>query len=154
MSVFKPRHTPRQHRLRNATRLHESNYLKLQIVIPGIRNIREKLSFHSEDRSELSIDVVEKSKYTTTFLLHLRQHEKQHWLPALEMKIRIYHDANVAEVLAFQDHHRLNARYEYPNARMYHRNEKWQLNHFLGDWLDYCLGRRCTFRDTIEPVDV
>ncbi len=154
MPRFRPQVAPKNHRLRNATRLHEANFIKLQRVIPSIRSITERLSYRGKNESTLSVDVLEKSKYTTTFLLLLQQHDQQCWLPALRMKIRIYHDANVAEVLSFQNHHRLHSRYDYPNPQMYHRNEKWQLNSFLGDWLDFCLRNNFTFKDRIQPIDV
>ena len=154
MPLSRPHPVKRNYRLRNATHLHETNFLKLQRVIPGIRDITKRLSYHGRDNSTLSVDVLNKSKYTTTFLLVLRQHNSQSWLSNLQMKVRIYHDANVAEVLSFQNHHRLDSRYEYPNPQMYHRNEKWQINGFLGDWLDYCLRNSFTFKDKTLPIDV
>jgi uncharacterized protein YqiB (DUF1249 family) len=33
----------------------------------------------------------------------------------------------------------LRPRYEYPNQSMYHSDEKYQLNCFLGEWLNLCL---------------
>jgi len=54
-------------------------------------------------------------------------------------------------VLAFQQHQRLAVRYPYPNPRMYHRNEKWQTDMFLSEWLDNCLRTRSTFQDEVEP---
>lgn len=154
MPLFNPRPAKQHYRLRNATRLHETNFLKLQRVIPSIRDISKQLSYHGKDNSTLSIDVVDRSKYTTTFLLELQQHNSQSWLSNLQMKVRIYHDANVAEVLSFQNRHRLDSRYEYPNPQMYHRNEKWQINDFLGDWLDHCLRNNFIFTEKILPIDV
>jgi len=153
MPHFPSRPAMRKLRLRNATRLHESNFCKLQLVIPGVREISAPLCLQGRGDTRLSVEVLDKSKYTTTLSLHLQQFAGSAWLPALHMKVRTYHDAGVAEVLAFQGHHRLDSRYEYPNPRMYHRDEKWQLNHFLGDWLDHCLRDRCIFRDAIEPLD-
>lgn len=140
----------RKRRLRNATHLHESNFAKLQRVIPGIRDVSSPLHLQGHDETRLIIEILEKSKFTTTFSLQLQQYEGNHWLPALHMKVRSYHDAHVTEVLAFQGHHRLDSRYDYPNPKMYQRDEKWQLNRFLSDWLDHCLRRRCIFQNDVQ----
>lgn len=154
MPPFAPRPSLRRPPPHNATRLHETNFTKLQLVIPGIRDIAGPICLQGDDESRLSLEILEKSRYTTTFSLRLRLHQAHRWLPVLQMKVRTYHDARVAEVLAFEDHHHLQARYEYPNPRMYHRDEKRQLNHFLGDWLDHCLRTRCIFHHRPQPLDV
>ncbi len=55
-----------------------------------------------------------------------------------KITVCMYHDANMAEVIAWKNHKRLRARYEYPNKHMYQQDEKAQLNKFLGDWLMLC----------------
>jgi len=55
-----------------------------------------------------------------------------------KITVCMYHDANMAEVIAWKNHKRLRARYEYPNKHMYQQDEKAQLNQFLGDWLTLC----------------
>ncbi|MGH1439323.1 MAG: DUF1249 domain-containing protein [Cellvibrionaceae bacterium] len=54
-------------------------------------------------------------------------------------EVRLYHDASVAEVIAWEGNRRFKARHEYPNPRMYHSDEKAQLNRFLGELLELCL---------------
>ena len=66
------------------------------------------------------------------------------------LNVRIYHDACVAEVMGYQKHRHFTSRYDYPNPDMFHKNEKQQLNKFLGEWLDHCLRNRCIFIDNIE----
>ena len=139
--------------LRNATALHEANFAKLARVIPGLRDLQGHIFLSGPNESKLELRILETSKYTKTFSLHLnlsntKQSVAQPWVSDLQMKIRIYYDASVTEVLAFQKQHRLNARYTYPNHKMYQRNEKWQTNQFLGEWLDYCLQKRCYFHES------
>lgn len=129
----------------NATPLHEANFAKLARIVPGLHNLQDHACVHGPNNSQLEIRVLETSKYTKTFSLHLSQDRTQPLLSTLQMKIRNYYDASVTEVLAFQKHHRLDARYKYPNPNMYHANEKWQTNQFLGEWLDHCLRTRCIF---------
>ena len=55
------------------------------------------------------------------------------------MRIQLYHDAKSAEVVAYQHQSRFHGAYEYPNKRMRARDEKEQLNRFLGEYLSLCL---------------
>lgn len=162
-------------KLRNATTLHEANFRKLSRVVPDLReheyatclnveysvclNAEDSVCLDAEDSAgakaqgapRLSLRILEMSKYTKTFSLHLQQYLNQPWLPGLHIKVRNYYDAGVTEVLAFQHHHRLDARYVYPNPSMHQRNEKWQSNHFLGEWLDHCIRTRCVFHQSSNP---
>ena len=62
-------------------------------------------------------------------------------MPALtpQLTVRVYHDAQLAEVVEFAPFRRAQPRYDYPNPRMHQPNEKSQWNHFLGEWLSHCL---------------
>ncbi len=137
----------------NATALHEANFRKLARVVPDLGELETSITVHGSHGTRLSLHILEISKYTKTFSLHLQRDDQQPWLPGLDMKIRNYYDANVTEVLAFQRWHRLDARYDYPNPHMHQRNEKWQINQFLGEWLDHCLRSGCIFHAAAEPVD-
>jgi len=137
----------------NATLLHEANFRKLARVIPDLSGLETATTVQNANGMQLSLHILETSKYTKTLSLHLQHPVEQPWLPDLHMKIRNYYDAGVTEVLAFQHKHRLNARYDYPNRDMFQRNEKWQINQFLGEWLDHCLRTGCTFHATTESLD-
>ena len=63
----------------------------------------------------------------------------QLWSSSADFSLRIYHDARMAEVVSFNRHRNLRVSYDYPNQRMYQRDEKTQLNLFLGEWLSHCL---------------
>jgi uncharacterized protein YqiB (DUF1249 family) len=143
----------RKRTLRNSTRLHERNFDKLSRVIPGLAHLPHSARLQADKDNRLELEVLEKSRYTTTFSLQLQHHQSHQWLPSMQMKIRAYHDAGVAEVLAFQRFHRVEARYEYPNPQMHQTNEKWQFNDFLSDWLDYCLRNNCLFRKETVSLD-
>ena len=86
------------------------------------------------------IQVIERSPYTTT--LSWRQIPLIHsspWLSSPKLTVRLYEDAKLAEVLAWENHRRLRPRYDYPNKAMYLADEKRQLNRFLAEWLSLCL---------------
>lgn len=84
--------------------------------------------------------IIERSPYTTTLeLSRTAIDESSNWLKMPKLTLRVYHDAKLAEVLAWEGHKRLRPRYEYPNQSMYQSDEKYQLNCFLGEWLTLCL---------------
>ncbi len=62
---------------------------------------------------------------------------------------RLYHDAKMAEVVAWDNHRHWQGVYSYPNRKMYHRDERMALNRFLGEWLAHC--GRCAV-PTSDPV--
>jgi uncharacterized protein YqiB (DUF1249 family) len=125
----------------------ERNYLKLMKLMPGFDeqdDYRYDIKSEHGDLGGLSIKVTERFKFTSTVevsqLLDLGE-----WLPAPTMLVRIYHDARMAEVTAFQNKRRFQGVYDYPNDDMHHRDEKAQLNSFLGQWLNYCFEHGCHF---------
>ena len=84
--------------------------------------------------------VTERSPYTTTLQFNqtlVATHSN--WLQLPRLTVRMYHDAKLAEVLAWEGHRRLRPRYEYPNQAMYQSDEKLQVNQFLGEWLKISL---------------
>lgn len=84
--------------------------------------------------------ILERSPYTTTLeLSRTCVGVSSEWLAMPKLTLRMYHDAKLAEVLAWEGHKRLRPRYEYPNQSMYQSDEKYQLNRFLGEWLNLCL---------------
>lgn len=125
----------------------EANYLRFLRLLPTLDEASEwsfAMEMPTEELSKVVISVVERSRYTTT--VDLTQASHMDWVPEPSITVRLYHDARVAEVLSYQKNHRIKQSYEYPNKKMYHRNEKAQLNAFLGEWLDSCLKSGCALR--------
>ncbi|MFC3153109.1 DUF1249 domain-containing protein [Litoribrevibacter euphylliae] len=123
----------------------ERNYLKLMKLMPSFDEqdvYRYELHSEQGELGGLQIKVAERFKYTATVevtqLVDLGE-----WLPAPTMLVRIYHDARMAEVIAYQNKRRFKGTYEYPNDDMHHKDEKCQLNRFLGQWLNYCMDHGC-----------
>lgn len=143
----------KKRQLRNSTALHEANFAKLSRVFPGLRNLQGKITGRGPNNSQVEVQILENCKYTHTISLKLNQSSVHALLPTLHLKIRVYYDANVTEVLAFQRHHRIKPRYNYPNPEMYQCDEKWQTNQFLGEWLDHCLRARYVFQNDNVLLD-
>ena len=55
------------------------------------------------------------------------------------MSIRLYHDAQMAEVISSQGIFQVKPRYDYPNKKMHQQDDKQQINQFLNEWLHLCL---------------
>lgn len=123
----------------------EANYDRLMKLIPRMPAVGEAVASSVDGMTDLHLEVVERSRYTTTISLtqYLRSEDKL--LPDPYMRIRLYHDAKVAEVLAYQNHAHFKHRYPYPNPRMHQRCEKRMLNQFLGEWLAHCIARGYRF---------
>lgn len=135
-------------------RLHalcEANYARLLRLFPDYEqgNTRE----FSVGTARVRLEVLERSRYTTFFRLH-QSHAEDRWLGHLVVDVRAYHDAGMLEVGAFQSHRQIQARYNYPNSRMFQQDEKLQQNQFLADWLEHCQanGRASTPAGFSRPV--
>ncbi|MDK1289216.1 DUF1249 domain-containing protein [Pseudoalteromonas sp. B95] len=114
----------------------ERNYLRALKVLPEEKvGARRQIKIGSMDFF-ISIDNVE--KYTTDIKI-TQQHSLSSHLGQFELAVRLYHDAKVAEVYQHNYHQRVKPSYRYPNPSMHHKDEKYQLNAFLGDWLLACV---------------
>ncbi len=95
--------------------------------------------------AKVRISVVEVFRYTSTLEI-VQLNRVSPWVNPPGIMIRLYHDAVTAEAVLYQGHKAFFAKYATPNSRMYHRDEKRQINEFLGEWLSLCIqaGRSLT----------
>ncbi|MGD8170934.1 DUF1249 family protein [Vibrio sp. TRT 21S02] len=117
-------------------RVYETNYAKLNALLPSSPSVGDVRCYQAASMS-YQIEVGEVTKYTT--LVDICQSDDVPVFPLPKMSVRLYHDARVAEVCSSEHLKRVKARYDYPNTQMVQRDEKAQLNRFLGDWLSFCL---------------
>jgi len=128
----------------------ERNYQRLAQLAPGLAH--GAVPAPAPARSlrgvggMVSLRVLERGPYTT--LVELSESGPVAWLPGPRMRIRVSHDARVAEVVSYQGETRFGPRYPhpYPNRGMIRRDEKLQLNRLLGEWLRLCLARGYRFQ--------
>ena len=125
--------------LYTALGLYEENFSKLMLLLEGLEGIDGSAVLTAEGMPPLRLTLVERSAYTATLTLDQSLGGQRNFIRALHMKIRIYLDAQVAEVLAYQQATRLEAFYPYPNPHMFQPYEKRRVNQFLGEWLTCCL---------------
>lgn len=126
------------------------NYAFIQRLLPQIRSENEWLFILPADE-QISFSVTERGPYTTT--LAVCQHAG-HWWSSAQCQVRVYHDAQMAEVVSFQGQRRIKPINEYPNPAMHQVDEKAQLNRFLGEWLSHCLRHGHPERQLPTELDV
>ncbi|EKO3792705.1 DUF1249 family protein [Vibrio metschnikovii] len=122
--------------LADLMRTYETNYAKLNALLPKPASVGEVRCYQAADLI-YQLQVLEVTKYTT--LVEICQGDDISTFSLPVMSVRLYHDARVAEVCASDQLTRIAARYEYPNHKMVQKDEKAQINRFLGDWLTFCL---------------
>lgn len=128
----------------------ESNYHKLLMLIPDLLTFKATAIGHAPNNTKLHVKVIESTPYTMTVeLSHCFNINLDEFLePAV--KIRIYLDAQLAEVLS--DHVRASVAHVFKNPGLSREimNYKWRLNYFLQKWLDHILKKDYQFTDEGE----
>jgi uncharacterized protein YqiB (DUF1249 family) len=128
----------------------ESNYQKLLKLIPELLTLKETAIGLAPNNTTLHITVIESTPYTMTVeLSHCFNRNPDEFLePAV--KIRIYLDAQLAEVLS--DHARASVAQVFKNPGLSREimNYKWRLNYFLQKWLDHCLKKDYCFSKSVD----
>lgn len=152
-SLAIPRHKSRRHKvdLAGLQALCAANYAAILRLLPQLRGeqagcfVIDALGGH-----EVSVSIRERGPYTT--LIDIEQEGGAvSAASSPRFQVRVYHDARMAEVTVCHGHRHIRPSYEYPNARMYQRNEKYQINQFFGEWLSLCLatGRAVSGSDAL-----
>ncbi|TCI04905.1 DUF1249 domain-containing protein [Corallincola luteus] len=114
----------------------EHNYASLRFLLVRLDSAGDTLFWALDTHTQVSMQLVEETKYTSTILLEQHRAGAAAFLLP-QMTVRLYHDARVAEVLTSQQISRLKPRYDYPNKKMHHKDEKIQVNQFLAEWLQH-----------------
>ena len=137
MSVFEMRKQQQ-----DLARLHEEcelNYLRLHQIIPDSLALGASYSLHYQDRprSGIRFEIIEVTKYTCTLLM-TADRAGPLWLPEIEVKVRVYRDARMAEVIEWCTDRTIPWALTETKG-MQARDEKWQWNIFLSELLSHGL---------------
>jgi len=122
--------------------MYEDNYIKLRKLVPGLEHIKDSSVSRSAGHLNLHLYIVERSKYTTTLRLSYCFDEDGEARLEPNLKVRVYHDAGLAEVMSGKLHHGRLVLDNLPSDAL---RQKWQLNRFLSKWLKYCLRQKHGF---------
>ncbi|WP_432454512.1 MULTISPECIES: DUF1249 domain-containing protein [unclassified Agarivorans] len=127
--------------LEQLMQLYAANYVLLMRLFPTELSRGQTLRLQPQIGEDYQLECKERTRYTS--LYEIRQTGRQaHQYLRSQLIVRLYHDARLAEVCASQQIYKLKPRYDYPNKKMHHRDEKHQINQFLNDWLAFCLKQR------------
>ena len=129
-------HTIAQTRRMNPMWFYEQNYLLLLAIIPGLKT--PQLSAYTFDIGTIQMDisVTEISTYTCLLTLAINFEEYTQIAP-IQMKVRIYQDAALAEVVAYQQIHQLTADFLLQPRPVMDVDNKRQANLLLHEALNY-----------------
>lgn len=118
--------------------LYELNYLKLQKLLPNI-SIDGETSFslpEGKKNSKVIINILKESKFTSRMLVSQNNFSIE-TIENLIMEIAIYHDLRMIEVIRFNGKHQFWSRNSFPNKNMLSKDEKFQWNKYLSEWLEF-----------------
>jgi uncharacterized protein len=117
----------------------ERNYAQLNRYLAEDSTVGQSSIMQVSAQHQYRISITELARFTTTLQIELLDAKHDYFRP--NFVVRLYHDAQVAEVLACQQVSRFKARYDYPNMDMLQPDEKRQINLLLRDWLKLCAGQ-------------
>lgn len=123
-------------------RLHtecERNYRRLYQLFPDSELADANSTLHYQDKAGagMALEVLDVAKYTSTVQI-VADRAGPMWLPEIIIKVRIYRDAQMAEVIEWCSDRTIPwALVE--KTGMQARDEKWQWNMFLSELLCYGL---------------
>lgn len=124
----------------------DSNYQKLLQLIPDLTLYEQyALGVTASSQPHLWLKVLERNPYTLTIeLSHQFGNLSELMLPAV--KIRVYLDAQLAEVLCDIDRPAVNRVFRDPGNAVAIKQYKWRLNYFLQKWLEFCMKAEYQFQ--------
>ncbi|MDF7681865.1 DUF1249 family protein [Enterobacteriaceae bacterium ESL0689] len=121
-------------------RLCETNFAQLHRLLPSTDTIGARATYQV-NHVQYRLTLVESTRYTSLVSIEQVVPVMNAWgFPT--MMVRLYYDARVAEVCSTRQISHFKAKYDYPNKKLHQRDEKYQINQFLADWLRYCLAHR------------
>ena len=128
-----------RHCRRNPIGLFEENYRLLLTLLSDWEEGEHSVRLvGSNGTAPLKLTLLEQAPYTTMLALRMPFSSGGLHLPQLRMELRLYHDAQVAEVTAYQGCQRIPAPYQVNGSGRWHLDEKRQVNLLLHELLRYC----------------
>ncbi|MGB5352177.1 MAG: DUF1249 domain-containing protein [Woeseia sp.] len=119
--------------------LYESNYLRLQQLIPEIERLDGYYRSNVAGDCSLHLEILDRSRYTITLSLTYFFFEDGKRIADPDLKIRMYLDGGLAEAMSLTGRHR---HAELRRLVRQHNGEldaRWQRNVVLNKWLEYLM---------------
>jgi uncharacterized protein YqiB (DUF1249 family) len=111
----------------------ELNFSRISRLVGVHPDLGGSFCVAKNSQSQIQFEVIDSARFTTTLAIKIIAETPQ-WLPSIEMKVRIYRDARMAEVIEWCSDSCIPwALVERKGPQS--RDEKWQWNVFLGELL-------------------
>lgn len=111
----------------------------VQGLTETLNNDRVRLPFY--------LSIVDDARYTTTLVLSVELSSSE-WVSPVKLKVRLYHDAQLAEVMEPNRNHAPKHQHLYPKQVKHYPDDKLQRNQLLSQCLSQC------FQNNAEKVAV
>lgn len=128
-------HSIAEMRIQNPMWYFERNYAGMMELIRELGLLQTDSAQFDQHNSRVNVAVKERTRYTLLLDIEQLFSRNSVFIKDLMLKVRVYRDVALAEVVAYQGHHQLQPRYDYPNELMLHPDEKRQANLLLHDWI-------------------
>ncbi len=112
------------------------NYQKLAQIIPTHFTGEGAMALSLGRLGCLEIRLESLSEYTWSITLQHTPLKWPAWLSGAQMRVRLYHDAKLAEVISFLGNGVAQDQFDSQVVNLLYPDEKQQLDDFLGEWLD------------------
>ena len=133
--IYQYKHSNRG--LNQLLRLYERNYLKLIHFFPIGDHESSIVYLMPEGLLNKEIRISCKKLSSHTSVIEIYKSKSLSLLENTEIEIYIYHDARMAEVRKFNGKKQFWLRNKYPNKNMLSKDEKFQWNFFLEEFLTH-----------------
>ena len=132
--------------------LYESNYVRLGWLLSDLADrkgatiLKGAMISTPDDDLPLYLDLLDESRYTATVRLTYIFDEHGQSVPDPDLRVRIYHDARMAEAMGCTRHHLHAALRRFDPGPGSELSRRWTRNVMLNKWLEYCADKGHVFR--------
>lgn len=118
--------------------LYESNYIRLGWLVRDLASPPATAVSDVPGDLPLHLTLLERSPYTTTVCLTYYFDDEGERIADPDLRIRLYHDARLAEAMACTHSHRHEALKRLDPGPRVELSRRWVRNVMLNKWLEYC----------------
>ena len=119
--------------------LYESNYLRLQQLIPDLNRLDGYYRSRVAGDADLHLEIVERSRYTITLSLSYFFDEDGVRVADPDLRVRVYLDGQLAEAMQLKGEHRHPGLRRLIRAHRHELDQRWRRNMVLNKWLEYLM---------------
>ena len=130
--------------------LYESNFIRLGWLAGNLRTLAGRHASVVRGDCDLVLTVTERSPYTSTLNLTYLLADDGGALRCPDMRVRIYHDAHLAEAQQCGGAHVQPPRRPHRSRAERELDQRWARNMMLNKWLEYCVERGHRFSSCSE----